>query len=427
MCTLKVMATQEEFVSFLRSERQQQETGDGRGGKGDGGGWANVRTKQHKNSPTRSRPPHAPKFGEPPKLQSMPPSSSPPARRIESLPSQLIVSSARDHFRSLSDCNYGVPQSDPTHPFNKAVAPIPSPTISTHRSKLPPRAATPPRQFVAALPFEGTSNIKVSHRRAMSDPRAMDSGGSLGGGRLITKSDLLKKLPSPRWSGAPPKPIVYNRFRTGSDGPLLSIEIRSESSGAGYGATSDSANYHQSPSKLQSIGSFDYAINSSRHQRNRSDASAISVTTDMAKSALFKGVTETGRIQLQLPKDGFRLLMDSQLEAGYVYKRKLVDDEDEIFVEFHTVDEDDLVIGYGCCNRCREKNKRLPPDLYVMAVDSTIYRRMFDEVIASKAMPCGTFFCGHHADVRQPDITIAVLIVGVVFVLLLAGSIIMKD
>ena len=418
MCTIKVMATKEEFAALLRSSRQQHEfEGGGRGREGDGDYWAssNAWTTQQKISPIRSRPPHAPKLGDPSKLQTMP--LSPPSRRIDSMPKQII---ALRHVRSHSECDIGAPpHSDPTHPFNNGVLPTPSPTMGgggTQRLKLPPRPSTPTRE-------------KSSHRRSMSESRVIGSGGSVGSGssgrHIITKAELLSKLPNPRWGGAPPKPITYNRSRSGSDGPLLSIDCRNDRHGGGYGAISSGYNIDAGTSRHQSIESIEFP--NSRHQRTRSDASAISVTTNMAKSSLFKGVTDTGRIQLQLPKDGFRILMDSQLQAGYVYKRKLIDDEDELFIEFHTLDEEDPFNVCGGCNRCREKKRLLPPDLYVMAVDSTIYRRMFDEVIASRGMPCGCFFCGHHADVRQPDITIAVVVVGVVFLLLLAGSVVIKD
>lgn len=244
---------------------------------------------------------------------------------------------------------------------------------------------------------------------------------------MITKEDLLKSLPNPRWGGAPPKPLhTRNRSRTGSDGPLLDGGSPRSSFSGGYGAISSVA----SGVSLQSIGNIDLppdAKRSTRHIRAMSDASVKSVTTDMAKSALFKAVTDTGRIQLQLPKDSFRILMDKTLETGMVYKRKLVDEEDQFFVEFHSVEDDPAALDGPTCIACQEKQKRLPPDLYVMAVDSSIYRRMLDEVIASKTMPCGTFFCGHHEDVRHPDITIAALVVGVVFFLFLAGAIIIWD
>jgi hypothetical protein len=104
--------------------------------------------------------------------------------------------------------------------------------------------------------------------------------------------------------------------------------------------------------------------------------------------------------------------MDGQLEAGQVYKRKLVDSEDELFVEFYTIDEDYNLISY-------ENQKRLPPDLYVMAVDNTIYKRILDEVIASRSMPCGIYYFGHHKDVSYPSIAIAAVSLAIVFSLML--------
>jgi hypothetical protein len=324
------------------------------------------------------------------------------------------------------DWQMGVPQSDPTHPLN-----------GLPRSNRPPRGALipppspPPQASNNAYTFALGGN-SIGHRRAKSDmptpPPMMSSKGGGGGGggasvsggsvrSLITKTELVQNLPDPRWGGALPT-HTRNRSRTGSDSSLIPSHVHFADAG-GYGATD--------PSTLQSIGSV--KLSGRHHRRTTSDASAsvasmdgsvVSVTTDLAKSSLFRGVTNTGRIRLQLPKDSFRILMDGQLEAGQVYKRKLVDSEDDLFVEFYTLDEDYNLISY-------ENQKRLPPDLYVMAVDNTIYKRILDEVIASRSMPCGIYYCGHHADVRHPDITIAVLIVSAVVILLLAGSIVFGD
>jgi len=258
--------------------------------------------------------------------------------------------------------------------------------------------------------------------------------GSFGGGQVITKADLLKNLPNPRWGGAT-RVIKPQRPRTGSDGFQLDDGGSTYSGPSGYGAleaapaTGNRAGLQSivsgrvmeyrasiprstSDLALQSIGSVEIGPDAKRrgHVRRMSDASVRSVTTDLAKSALVKTVTESGHIQLQLPKDSFRLLMDNALEAGVVYKRKLVDNEEDYFVEFYTESDDPLE---------DEEDKRLPPDLYVMAVDATLYRRMLDEVIQSRSMPCGTFFCGHHEDVRQPDITFASLVVGAVMLVTL--------
>ena len=346
------------------------------------------------------------------------------------------------HGRSRSDYQFvgsvvpPLPAADPTHPFN--IKGMTLPTSRPNRFNRPPRAYSsgvpqppppPPQSVVSPLsigsPSLSAGRKKLAHRRAKSDiPLAMYGSGAGGGGRVITKADLLKNLPSPRWGVPAPKPLhTRSRSRTGSDNVLLS-DTASLSSGGGYGGGYGAIDHRNHPI-LQSVTSVDSG-GGARHKRIRSDASIKSVTTNMTKSALLKEVTDTGRLRLQLPKDSFRILMDSQLEAGSVYKRKLVDNEDEFFVEFHTSEEDPVDAAKPChctcegCNRCHDKQKRLPPDLYVMAVDSTIYRRMLDEIIASKTMPCGIFFCGHYEDVRYPDITIAALIVGVVFFLLCA-------
>ena len=61
-----------------------------------------------------------------------------------------------------------------------------------------------------------------------------------------------------------------------------------------------------------------------------------------------------------------------------------------------------------------------------MAVDATLYRRILDEVMDSQSMPCGTYFCGHHEDVRHPDITIAAIIVSTVFIGLFVATVTIK-
>jgi len=296
-----------------------------------------------------------------------------------------------------------------------------------------PTNAVSPMSYSNAIKMDGgkasSSRRGNAHRRAKSDiPLALYGGGSGGSvtGRSITKTDLLKSLPAPRWGGATPKNNAIShqrsRSRTGSDG--LFDDARSVASGgamsmSGYGTINSDPDLSRDHPLLQSIGSVDVGpntkISGASHLCRGSDHSVVSVTTNLDKSSLLKGVTDTGRVQLQLPKDSFRLLMDSALETGSVYKRKLVEDESEFFVDFHTVDDNpDPELG--------GEKKTLPPDMYVMAVDSSIYRRMLDEVIRSRSMPCGTFFCGHHEDVRHPDITIAALIVGVVILLLLAAT-----
>lgn len=413
------MASQEAFVALLQADQH---------------GWE----RQTQGSHAKLRPPQSHRSGEQAPLPPMP----------QAAPQLASKSRPKRHGRSKSDF-IGAPL-DPGQPYSKNARSPPTGIVG-NRSSRPPRAGAqpsmapppPPMPIPFVHPMYATSpqgsggpprKSLSRHQRAKSDiPLALFgvAGNIPRGGQFITKTDLLKSLPSPRWGNH-----NSNRSRAGSDGFLsenASISSGGPNSG-GYGAISSSfrgtlsssGKFDEGNPLLQSIGSVQIPTGPGQGRRHRSlmsnssimsvDTSAVSVTIDMAKSALFKGVTDTGRIRLQLPKDSFRILMDSQLETGHVYRRKLVDDADEesFYVEFHTVDDIDSASDSG---------KRLPPDLYVMAVDSTIYRRMLDEVIASKSMPCGTFFCGHHEDVRHPDITIAAIIVGMLFMFLTAAVI----
>mmetsp|Transcript_24210 Transcript_24210/g.50741 ORF Transcript_24210/g.50741 Transcript_24210/m.50741 type:complete len:421 (+) Transcript_24210:220-1482(+) len=416
------MSSREEFTVVI-SSGQQSSRRQAKGGA----------------SPSRSRLPHAPKPMEQtpllaaPMVPPMPQSTLPPSSKSKN----------RGHGRSRSDYVMAPPIHSPDprgpHPLNKGILSAPI----NNRPNRPPRGTSggmmvPPHPTNAVSPMSYGSAIKMdggkasssrrgnAHRRAKSDiPLALYGGGSGGSvtGRSITKTDLLKSLPAPRWGGATPKNNAIShqrsRSRTGSDG--LFDDARSVASGgalsvSGYGSFKSDTDLSRDHPLKQSIGNVDVGPRSgANHYRRGSDHSVVSVTTNLDKSSLLKGVTDTGRVQLQLPKDSFRLLMDSQLETGSVYKRKLVEDESEFFVDFHTVDDNpDPELG--------GEKKTLPPDMYVMAVDSSIYRRMMDEVIRSRSMPCGTFFCGHHEDVSHPDITIAALIVGAVVLLLLTAT-----
>ncbi len=104
-------------------------------------------------------------------------------------------------------------------------------------------------------------------------------------------------------------------------------------------------------------------------------------------------------------------------EAGCVYRRALVENEDDYFRDYH------ITIEHGGYQSVPSLPPQLPPSYYVMAVDSDIYQRMFDEVSESMNMPCGLFYFGHHADVEYPSIAIAIVGVAVVFSLMLWATI----
>ena len=121
-------------------------------------------------------------------------------------------------------------------------------------------------------------------------PKSVSFGQS-----VITKSDLLKNFPDPRWA-----PNKSTRKRSGSGDVLL--EVRSGGSGGHSRSSSGALGYG---SISGSTGGM--------HIRTKSDMSFSSAVTDLTKSALVREVTEGGRIRFQLPKDNFRVLMDASL------------------------------------------------------------------------------------------------------------------
>lgn len=279
-----------------------------------------------------------------------------------------------------------------------------------------------------------------SHRRFRSDHsghreqglrRGSSSNSLYSLSNSSQASEGLRLLPDPRWGGGGPRVRSYsNGSRGGSPRDAHaphsadSLEQGARCPPPGYGSTKE----------VITNGLVFGAALGPRHRRADSEISASThasvasvdrsvepAVTDMTKSSMFAGVTDEGLIRMQLPKDGFRLLSDRDLESGRVYKRELVGNEDDYFQEYHLEVDLDGVPG-----SCQRPDKRLPPSYYVMAVDPDIYRRMFDEVIESQNMPCKLFYCGHHPDVDYPSIGIAIVGVSAVFLVMLWATIVVE-
>ena len=127
-----------------------------------------------------------------------------------------------------------------------------------------------------------------------------------------------------------------------------------------------------------------------------------SYVTDLSKSALVRGWDASGAIQWQLPQDHVHLWMLP--DCGHLYQ--LVDDNDKH--HYHGEPDDDIL-----CEHCHQPTHppRLPPARYALTVSPSIYQNLLLELHQSQSMPCGLFFCGHHEDVSQPSIQIAVVLV----------------
>lgn len=173
-----------------------------------------------------------------------------------------------------------------------------------------------------------------------------------------------------------------------------------------------------------------------------------SVVSNISKSEFFGGVDERGRVQMHFPFEAIRLVMidpeQPALRRGHLYLDGHVGDFEQ-FEEYHRLTDgiNDGVLGpqwesldkpanlCGCtcnnCNGCLGKKHLLPRPSYMLAVDDNVYKAVMGEIADAQGMPCGLFFCGHHEDVAHPSISIAVVVVTIVFALLLYVAVFTGD
>mmetsp|Transcript_28392 Transcript_28392/g.82125 ORF Transcript_28392/g.82125 Transcript_28392/m.82125 type:complete len:639 (+) Transcript_28392:184-2100(+) len=254
-------------------------------------------------------------------------------------------------------------------------------------------------------------------------PRARTASAE-GHGVTFMDSDSPPASPHP-YSHLPPRP----RVRTSStdnasvqEHPFSRHDFASPLDG---GVASRSKPGHRRIDSATSAASFNSALSFV------SDMSVTSYVSDIAKSKLFKGITESGDVHIHLPIDNVRLTMDPDLEAGILYKQQ---DEDEIeqYEDYHLLCtdptaqdllgfglDDDLACNCTCknCNHCSSKRDVLPDVRYVLNVDDDLFKRVLSEIADSRSYPCGLFYCGRQLeDGDAPSIWIAVGIVIFLFV-----------
>lgn len=162
-------------------------------------------------------------------------------------------------------------------------------------------------------------------------------------------------------------------------------------------------------------------------KRGASFSSAVSMTssmsvgsyvTDVTKSALFKNVTEEGKVQFFLPKDSIHIIMDKDLTPNKVYS-ETPPDQNERFLEYYLYASDANAywenVGDGGENNAGGLHDMLPTKHYALTVKEDLYQRVFKEIADSQRMPCGLYFCGHHEEFGRPSVFIAALIVATLF------------
>jgi hypothetical protein len=126
-------------------------------------------------------------------------------------------------------------------------------------------------------------------------------------------------------------------------------------------------------------------------------------------------------------------------EAYENYHLDWEEEEDDEFDDDED-DDDDFLLAFdggakkGCrckCPTCKRscryrsdgqqqqhQHPPLPPCYYAMAVPDDLYRRVLDEIVLSREMPCRLFFCGQYEDVDRPSIGIAVVVIVSLFLLM---------
>lgn len=280
----------------------------------------------------------------------------------------------------------------------------------------PPPPAPPTHDSLLSGRSRGPSPKQQHHRRV----------GSTGG--------LLNLLPP---KGKSPGGSMQGRKRVDS---AASTNRARSFSGSGLGGTAAAASmvargHHRSISRTSSVTDFSVA----------SLASMISVVSDISRSAFFRGVTQSGQVQMNYPTEHVRIIMQRNLPRGHVFCHPT---DVAVYEAYHQAaeeiqqaqwenieDEEENLVLYGgyassnavaaiqssnnplkslqcrcqCsnCAGCTGKAQLLPPQNFVINVPNDIYRRLLDEISESQTMPCGLYFCGHHEDVSNPSIWIA--------------------
>ena len=194
-----------------------------------------------------------------------------------------------------------------------------------------------------------------------------------------------------------------------------------------------------------------------------SPSSVAIVSDSLRQSSLLYIHAESGMVQLRLPTDSVRLLMDPHLEPGILSVERVRVGKDgniagDDFAAAPAVpclgmarsrdDDENLDAGTGLesypatekllgdeeaecqnhlskkgpTNKCPWKDEELH---YVLTVDDDLYRRLVKEMADSRTV-CGIYYCCHttEGDENRVSIGVALCVLFVVFTLLLIETII---
>lgn len=122
-------------------------------------------------------------------------------------------------------------------------------------------------------------------------------------------------------------------------------------------------------------------------------------TLSIDRSSLFT-FAESGAVQMHLPQDNVRLIMDPHIAPGTLLLVK----------DWGHGDESASFVKKGSSH-----HTMISPN-YVLTVDDDLYRRVVKEMADSRC-PCGIYYCCHETD-KKVNIMVAVGILGAIFLFL---------
>ena len=397
--------------------------------------------------PPQAPPPGAPFYpqaagyyaGPPPQAYNkspVPPSSRPPrsGRRGGSSTTPSPNGSARK--------TYEIPQS-------VQVAPVPPQPMGTNvQSGLPPLqdifSADSSRDEQPLLSSINNQGMVGYGSTSSTNQRPASGGGKVWNAPPPSKKVqpvLVRTNSSGELNRTKNKTKRHRRIN--SDTPLRALHRRAGSGGV------DRPPMHRRGDSASSLSRRAFSENRvGKPLRRRADsASSVhtfssnrsigSVVSNIAKSAMFGGIDEGGRVQMHFPFEAIRLVMIDPEDPKTTYRQgnlylegnktdfedfedyqRITDDINQgLQPQWESLDQANNICGCQCnnCNGCLGKRQLLPEAQYMLAVKGDIYQRVLDEIGDAQSMPCGLFFCGHHEDVAHPSILIAVVVVSALF------------
>jgi len=170
-------------------------------------------------------------------------------------------------------------------------------------------------------------------------------------------------------------------------------------------------------------GGMQYYAYSPSPPSKQTQSSQEPLQTNLSNSSLYQQRTDYNRVQIYLPTDNVRLLMDPQLESGILL---MVKDGRN-----NSSDNSDNRSAYSLYSQVATQNplyqqihqkEQLEPPSYVLTVDDDLYKRVVQE-ISHSSFPFGLYFCWSESS-KKVHIHVAIGILSVIFLLVFVSTMI---